>query len=145
MRKTLTALSIAAALFAGQAMADQATVDNLNAQGVPLTAEQTVVIANAEGQALVDAIAALVAAQPNMAAAIVTAAVAANPELADAIQQAAVKAAPGQARAISAAVSAAVEAAATPGALSGLGSIPESSMPSNDGSGGGSTKTASPN
>ena len=46
MRKTVTTLSLAAALFAGQALADPATVESLQAYGVPLTAEQTTQISN---------------------------------------------------------------------------------------------------
>src|SRR5690606_509117 len=109
MRKTLTALSITAALFAGQAMADQATTANLQAYGVQLTAEQAAAITSAEGQQLVDAIAALVAAQPEMAATIVAAAIKANPSMTDAIVAAAIQAAPAQEQAILAAVKAAKE------------------------------------
>lgn len=141
MRKTLTALSITAALFAGQAMADQATTDSLQAYGVPMTAEQAAAITSAEGQQLVDAIAALVAAQPEMAATIVAAAIKANPSLSSAIQAAAIQAAPGQEAAIKAAVAA--DQAGT--AVSGGVSVPSSSLPSVGGAGGGSTGVASPN
>ena len=41
MRKSLTALSLAAALFAGQALADQATLEALQAAGVVLTPAQS--------------------------------------------------------------------------------------------------------
>jgi len=94
MRKTLFALTMAAALTSGQAFADQATLDALQAAGIQLSAEQAATIAAAEGQALVDAIAALVEANPQLAATIVGAAVQAAPEMAVAITEAAVQAAP---------------------------------------------------
>ena len=143
MRKTLITLSLAAALFTGQAMADQATVDCLQTEGIVLSAEQTAAIGVAEGQELVDAIAALVAANPDQAAAIVRAAVRANPSLAEAIKAAATQAAPGQADAIAAAVEQGISEA---GSARGIGSkVPSSSLPSICGCGGGSTSTASPN
>lgn len=76
MRKTLTILAVAAALFAGQTMADHAAVNTLQASSVQLTAEENVATASAEGEGLVKAIADLIAAQPNMAAVIVAAATA---------------------------------------------------------------------
>lgn len=132
MRKTLTTLSLAMAVFAGQAMADPATTASLQAYGVPLTAEQAAAITSAEGQQLVDAIAALIAAQPEMAATIVAAAIKVNPSLTDKIVAAAINAAPAQEQAILAAVKAGV-------------SLPKSSLPSMGGSGGGNTSLASPN
>ena len=132
MRKTLTALSVAAALFAGQAMADQATLDSLHAQGVLVPGDHAAVIASAEGPALVNAIAALVEAMPHMAAQIVAAAVDANPQLALSIT--------------AAAANAANNAKLSPPSRFGNGaSVPTSSMPSIGGSGGGSTSLASPN
>lgn len=141
MRKTLTALSLTAALFAGQAVADQATVNSLLANGVQLSAEQNTTIANAEGQQLVDAIAQLVAAQPDMAATIVAAAIRTNSSLTDAIVAAAIQAAPSQEQAILAVVAANGDSRV----ISGGASVPTSSMPSIGGSGGGSTSLASPN
>lgn len=147
MRKTFMTLSVAAALFAGQAVADQATLDNLVAAGVVLTEEQAAVIGAAEGQALLDAIAALVATSPEQAAAIVQAAVAANPGLASAIQAAATQAAPAQADAIAEAVILG-QADAAPGnapTTGDQGAATTSSAPSVSGGGSGSTTTASPN
>lgn len=141
MRKTLTTLSLAMAVFAGQAMADPATTASLQAYGVPLTAEQAAAITSAEGQQLVDAIAALIAAQPEMAATIVAAAIKVNPSLTDKIVAAAINAAPAQEQAILAAVKANKESRI----LSNGETIPGSSLPSINGSGGGSTSLASPN
>lgn len=142
MRKTLTALSIAAALFAGQAMADKATVDSLEASGIPVTAEQTATIAEAEGQALVNALADLIASQPHMAAAIVTAAIKANPGLTDAIEAAAIAAAPEYEQAIrNAVITGLLKEDMNDASL-----IPSSSLPSVDGSGNGrDSSLASPN
>lgn len=140
MRKTVTTLSLAAALFAGQALADEATLNSLQAYGVPLSAEQSTQIASAEGQQLVDAIAALVAAQPSMAATIVVAAIEARPSQADDIIDAAIVAAPDQEQAIRDAVAANGTAISRSGAT-----IPTSSLPSIGGSGGGGTSVASPN
>lgn len=84
MRKILTTLSFATALFAGQTMADQATLNALQAYDVPLPAKQS------------SAIAQLVAAQPVMAATIVAATMRSNPSLADAIAAAAIEAVPDQ-------------------------------------------------
>lgn len=141
MRKTLTTLSLAAALFAGQVMADEATVNSLQAYGVTLSAEQSAAIASANGQQLVDAIAALVAAQPEMAATIVAAAVKSNPSLKAAIVAAAIQAAPAQEQAINAAVAANDDN----NIISAGAEVPSSSLPSIGGSGGGSTDVASPN
>lgn len=139
MRKTFIALSVATALFAGQALADQATADSLQAYGISMTAEQNAAIVNAEGQQLVDAIAQLVAAQPEMAPTIVAATININPNLSDAIVAAAIQAAPGQEQAIRNVVKANKGSALNNGA-----SVPTSSMPSIGGSGGGSTSAASP-
>ena len=158
MRKTLSSLSLAVLLASGQAFADQATLDSLQAAGVALTAAQAQTIAAAEGDALVAAIASLVAANPEAAAAIVAAAVSANPAQAAAITAAAVSAAPAQVSAITAAAigaapaqAAAISAAANnaasttgaPAATSSGGSVATSSVPSGSGGGGGSS--ASPN
>lgn len=139
MRKTLTALSIVAALFAGQVMADEATVNSLQANGVQLSAAQNTAIANAEGQQLVNAIADLVAAQPEMAATIVAAAIQANASLTDAIVAAAIQAAPAQEQAIRAVVAANQKSRV----ISNGESIPTSSMPGIGGSGGGSSSLPS--
>ncbi|MDM1695110.1 hypothetical protein HX099_00275 [Thiopseudomonas alkaliphila] len=134
MRKSITALSLVAALFAGQAMADQATLDALQAAGIALTPAQAAVIADATGDELVAIIAELAATNPEQAAAIEAAAVQASPELADKI---------------SAAVKAAVNSSgvgSTPGGESV--SLPTSSIPSAGGSGGGGNPAgpvASPN
>lgn len=136
MRKTVTTLSLAAALFAGQALADPATVESLQAYGVPLTAEQTTQISNADGQQLVDAIAGLVSAQPAMAATIVVAAINARPSLTDDIVNAAIVAAPAQEPAIRNAV----EANQGPLGPRGNTQVPTSSLPSI-----GSGSVASPN
>lgn len=124
MRKIITTLSLATALFAGQTMADQATVNTLQAYGVPLSTEHNSAIANAEGQRLVDAIAQLVAAQPSMAATTVAATMRSNPSLTDAIVAAAIAAAPGQEQAINDAV-----AANKKKLLSTGESMPSSSIP----------------
>lgn len=135
MRKTLTALSIAAALFAGQAVANDATLSQLRTCGVQLSVAQVTAITNAEGQQLVNVIAELVAAQPSMAASIAAAAVSANPGQADAIQAAAIEAAPAQEKAINAAIASGESCVGN----SGEG-LPTSSVPSIGG-----TELASPN
>lgn len=142
MRKTLTTLAVATALFAGQAMADKATIDSLDARGVILTTEQTAAIVDAEEQELVNAIAKLIASQPHMAAIIVTAAITAHPELTEAIEAAAIAAAPGQQRAIQDAV----VVGRLKDAMNDADNIPSSSLPSVDGSGTGrDSSLASPN
>lgn len=150
MRKTLTALSIAAALFAGQAMAGQETLSSLQSCAVSLSAEQSAAIANAQdSQQLVDAIASLITAQPSMAANIVAASVRTNPSLAGVIQNTAIQAAPAQEQAINSAVVASNEVCSPIGKgsnlINGGASVPTSSVPSIGGSGGGSTSLASPN
>lgn len=151
MRKILTTLSIATALLASYVQADQATVNTLQTYGVPLSAEQNSAIANANGPQLVDALAQLVAAQPVMAATIVAASIRSNPHLTDAIVPAAIAAAPEQEQAINDAVAASKKRLVSSGQ-----SIPSSSIPSEKistpgmprdatGSGGGSTRLASPN
>ncbi len=77
MRKTLVSLSIALAFTSGAALADQATVDALQAAGVEMTVEQTEAILAAQGEQIAAAVAALVAANPAQAGAIVSAAVSA--------------------------------------------------------------------
>ena len=142
MRKILTMLAVATALFAGQAMADRATIDSLEARGVILTTEQTTAIVEANGQAIVNAIAKLIASQPHMAAIIVTAAITAHPGITDTIETAAIAAAPAQQRAIQDAVI----VGRLKDAMNDADSIPSSSLPSVDGSGTGrDANLASPN
>ncbi|MDY7219425.1 hypothetical protein TOI97_07575 [Denitrificimonas sp. JX-1] len=140
MRKTFMTLSVAAALFAGQAMADQATADSLAAYGVDAGVHAEA-IASAEGSVLVQALKDLIADQPAMAATIVAAAINANPSMTDAIVAAAIEAAPGQEQAIRNAVTAGQQGTV----ISTGASAPTSSMPSVGGSGGGSPSVASPN
>jgi len=159
MRKTLFALTMAAALTSGQAFADQATLESLQAAGIVLSDEQAATIAAAEGQALVDAIAALVKANPQQAATIVGAAVQAAPGLAVAITEAAVKAAPEQKTAIANAAkaaapaqadaiqSAADKAAAPSPSVNATGSgtqVNNSNIPGSTGGSGGGDPDASP-
>lgn len=160
MRKTLFALTMAAALTSGQAFADQATLESLQAAGIQLSAEQAATIAAAEGQALVDAIAALVKANPQLAATIVGAAVQATPGLAVAITEAAVKAAPDYKTAIADAAekaapdqaaniqAAADKAAAASPSVNATGSgtqVNNSNIPGSTGGSGGGDPVASPN
>ncbi len=150
MRKILTTLSIATALLANYVQADQATVNTLQTYGVPLSAEQNSAIANASGSQLVDALAQLAAAQPTMAATIVAASIRSNPSLADAIVPAAIAAAPEQKQAINDAVAANKKKLVSSGQSIPNSSIPSEKvsgpgMPSGAGSGGGSTRLASPN
>lgn len=143
MHKILITLSVAAALFAGQVLANQATFDSLQAYGIQLSAGQTTNITNAEGQQLVDAITQLIAAQPAMAATIVAASTQVNPSLSDATVAAAIQVAPAQEQAILDVVAANQGLSAGPGS-----SIPMSSIPSMSGSSGGSSgggSVASPN
>lgn len=160
MRKTLFALTMAAALTSGQAFADQATLDALQAAGIQLSAEQAATIAAAEGQALVDAIAALVKANPQLAATIVGAAVQAAPEMAVAITEAAVQAAPEYKTAIADAAKTAapdqaanIQAAADRAAAASTGvnatgsgtQVNNSNIPGSTGGSGGGDPVASPN
>lgn len=135
MRKTLTVLSLTAALFAGQAVADDATLNQLRTCGVQLSVAQVAAITSAEGPQLIKAIADLIAAQPSMAGPIAAAAVSANPGQADAIQAAAIEAAPAQEKAINAAIASGESCVDN----SGEG-LPTSSVPSMGG-----TELASPN
>jgi len=108
MRKTLTALSLAALLGSGTAMADQntynAVVNALQGAQASATALQQVLNAAAtDEQALADAIAAVVASLGNNAAAVeavVQAAVAQNPSYATTIVRKAAAAAPSMSQAI---------------------------------------------
>lgn len=160
MRKTLFALTMAAALTSGQAFADQATLESLQAAGIVLSDEQAAIIAAAEGQALADAIAALVKANPQQAATIVGAAVKAAPGLAVAITEAAVKAAPDYKTAIAEAaktaapaqaanIQAAADKAAAPSpSVNPTGSgtqVNNSNIPGSTGGSGGGDPVASPN
>lgn len=130
MRKSLTALSLAAALFAGQALADQATLDALQAAGVVLTPADAAAVAEATGDQLVAIVAQLAAANPEQASVIEAAAIQASPHLADQIRQAIKDA-----------------LASTPGANGPTGTIsmPTGSIPSAGGGGGGGNPAASPN
>ncbi|HSG63047.1 MAG TPA: hypothetical protein VLA24_16600, partial [Pseudomonadales bacterium] len=60
MRKSFTALTLAAAMFSTNAMADQATLDALSDAGVELTPEQIEEVLAAEGEAIATAIAKVV-------------------------------------------------------------------------------------
>lgn len=148
MRKTFITLSIFAALFTGQAVAGEATLNSLQANGVPMTAGQTAEMGGiscaqpvTSCSPLVASIADVVASQPSMAANIVVTAIKVNPELADHIVAAAIDAAPAQEQAIKNAV-----AGNNGSAMVNTGvTIPSSSTPSIGGSGGGSTSVASPN
>lgn len=106
MRKIITIFPLAAALFAGQAMADQNTISSLQEYCVALSEEQSTAITMAEGQPLIEAIAQLVATQPIQASTITVAAARSNLILADDIVAAAVQAAPGQEQEIRAAIEA---------------------------------------
>ena len=119
MRTKISTLAIALAMVSSQALANQDTVDELVAAGVTLTEAQTTAIAAAEGQDLLDEIAALVAAagdNATLVSAIVSAAVRANPSLSGDIETTAKANAPSSlASAISDAVSTALAAVNTPG------------------------------
>lgn len=143
MRKLFISASIALALGAGSAMADQATLDSLQAAGIVMTDEQAAAVLAAEGEQIADAVAAIVAANPSQAAAIVAAAVAANPEHTTAITAAAAAAAPSQASAIAAAAKSAQEAAKPWSPTSSGISVNSNAIPST--SGGGGSTSASPN
>ena len=149
MRKSLSLVTLAVALASGNAMADQATVDALAAQGVVLAPEHQAAIADAEGEALVNAVAAAIAAHPDQATAIFAAAAAANPAHAQAIASAASAAAPAQAAAVQAAL-AAHQANVAAAAQSGVGATSSgnktnsASIPTSSGGGGSGTTPASP-
>lgn len=107
MRKTLLALALGASFTGSVAFADQATLDALTDAGIQLTDEQALMIQEAEGEDLVNAIAALVQAAGDDSAlveSIVSTAVAANPTLADSIFTAATVAAPDMTASIASAV-----------------------------------------
>lgn len=135
MRKTLTVLSLAAALFAGQAVANETTLSHLRSCGVQLSVAQITAITTAEGQQLVNVISELVAAQPRMAGSIAAAAVSANPSQAAAIQAAAIQAAPAQEQAINTAIASGEGCAVSTG-----DNLPSTSLPTISG-----TELASPN
>ena len=133
MRKSLTALSLAAALFAGQALADQATLDALQAAGVVLTPADAAAVAEATGDQLVAIVAQLAAANPDQASVIEAAAIQASPHLADQIKEAIRVALAG--------------VGLTPSGTNGI-TLPSNSIPSAGGSGGGGNpagSVASPN
>ncbi len=134
MRKTLVSLSIALAFTAGSAMADQQTLEALQAANIPMTTEQAEAILAAQGEQIAEAVAALVAA---------------NLDMAEQITKAAVSAAPGQKDAITKAVIAVVPAAQasaiTAAANSGIASINISAGSTPSGGGAGGSNTASPN
>lgn len=106
MRKIITILPITAALFAGQALAEQSTVKSLQEYCVALTEEQNTLLTLAEGQSLVQAIAQLVTTQPIKASTIAVATTRSHTSLADEIVAAAVQAAPEQEQEIRAAIQA---------------------------------------
>lgn len=88
MRKSLTALSLVAALFAGQAMADQATLDALQTAGVVLNEQQAAQVVAATGDELVALLAQLAVDNPSQAGLIEAAGIQASPHLADEIREA---------------------------------------------------------
>jgi F0F1-type ATP synthase delta subunit len=110
MRKTLTALSLAALLSSGSAMADQATHDDIKAALIVAgasyssTALQQVHDAAADNEtAIADAIAALVASignEPTVVLNVISLAVSHNPSYAIAIVRKAAAAAPSMSQAI---------------------------------------------
>lgn len=130
MRKSLTALSLAAALFAGQALADQATLEALQAAGVVLTPAQAAAVAEATGDELVNIVALLAKANPEQASVIEAAAIQASPHLEEQIRQA---------------IQDALSPEQGPNGPTGTISMPTGSIPSAGGGGGGGNPAASPN
>ena len=97
MKKILSRFSLVLMLASTVVIADEATVSEFEAAGVTLSAEQAAAIGAAEGDALVQAIADLVAANASdgiAVKAIVRAAIEANPDLVIAITEYAAAAAP---------------------------------------------------
>jgi hypothetical protein len=137
MRKTLGALTLAVLMASGQAFADQATLDALQAKSVPLTDSQAAAVAAADAGALPGVIADLAAAQKALSPTIVAASVCASPDLSASIVEQAVSAVPDQADAINALVALGCTA---PDGLLGVGGaiIPATGIPSGGGGGGGS-------
>jgi len=164
MRKSLLALSLAAALASSVAFADQKTLDAMVAAGVELTPEQAELVLNADEESIADVVAALVAAagdNESLVSAIVSAAISANPEASSQIFSAAVATAPNMVASIAEGVATGEAAAAGPGpgtgpgagALPGqaspiaaatLGQLAAGNIPSAGGGGGGGTPS-SPN
>lgn len=133
IKKTaLTIPLLALAMGAGYIHADQATLEAIQGAGVSLTAAQAAQISSAQGDALVAAIADLVAAttDPVQIEKIIKAAVTASPDLAAAIVAAAVKKAPGQAVVITAAA-ASVHVIKKPSMSTNTGSAPSPSNNNN--------------
>lgn len=132
MRKSLTALSLVAAFFAGQAMADHATLDALQAAGVALSEEQAEYVIASTCENLIDFFALLATD---------------NPEKVLEIEKVAIQACPGFADEISNSIKAAVNGVGSDsGHLSGSSvTIPTNSIPSIGGAGGGGNTVASPN
>jgi hypothetical protein len=135
MRKTLGALTLAVLMASGQAFADQATLDALQAKSVPLTGGQASAVASAEADALPGVIAGLVVAHEAISPTIVAAAVCAAPDQSAAIVQQAVSAVPGQAEAINALVALGCKPVAD-GDLGYGVTIPATGIPSGGGGGG---------
>lgn len=134
MQKTFSGLSLAILLIAGQALADEKTMNAvlaaLNGTETSLTAGQSRELAAAEGEALADAIANLVIVYPDQASAIVNAAIQANagdPNLIAMISQKAIAAATAQNEALATAVRTATYQAGSNFANGGGGSEPTAS------------------
>lgn len=134
MKKTFSGLSLAILLIAGQALADEKTMNAvlaaLNGTETSLTAGQSRELAAAEGEALADAIANLVIVYPDQASAIVNAAIQANagdPNLIAMISQKAIAAATAQNEALATAVRTATYQAGSNFANGGGGSEPTAS------------------
>lgn len=134
MTKTFSGLSLAILLIAGQALADEKTMNAvqaaLNGAEISLTAGQSRELAAAEGEALADAIANLVIVYPDQASAIINAAIQANagdPNLIAMISQKAIAAATAQNEALATAVRTATYQAGSNFANGGGGSEPTAS------------------
>lgn len=135
MRKSLTALSLVAALFAGQAMADQATLDALQTAGVVLNEQQAAQVVAATGDELVALLAQLAVDNPSQAGLIEAAGIQASPHLADEIS-----------KAIEVALNNSQAKPEGPTDVTGAPVvIPTNSIPSVGGTGGGGNPAASPN
>ncbi len=100
MRRLLSSISLVALLASPPLLADQSTLDKL--QGLDLGLSDALVqqVRSAEGAAIADAVAAVVAAHEEQAGEIVAAALSVHPELENEIVNAAMDAAPGVAAAI---------------------------------------------
>ena len=106
MRKIIIIIPITTALFVGQTLADQNTVNSLQEFCVSLTAEQSTALILTEGQPLVQVMVQLVTTQPVRASTIAVAATRSHATLADEIVAAVAQAPPEQVQEIRAATEA---------------------------------------